>query len=131
MDRLGRQFVSLPQPEDAEGSTIRGGGLQTLPHVAEVLGLQGNNLTTLPGGLFDGLSSIGGIALSRYQFTELPASGVFDELSTLWWLGLDDNELSELPDNAFAGLTELRTPYLPDNDLSKLTDDVFDGLSNL
>ena len=57
--------------------------------------------------------------------------GVFDGLTALTTLYLYYNGLSSLPDGVFDGLTALTELYLSGNDLSSLPDGVFDGLTAL
>ena len=70
------------------------------------LELAGNDLRTLPAGVFAGL----------------------DHLHTL---GLTDNRLTTLPSRVFAGLDRLRTLELAGNDLRMLPAGMFAGLDHL
>ncbi len=92
--------------------------------------LENNQLTTLPPGLFDGLSAVEILQLNGNHLDSLPV-GAFEGLSAVWLLHLHDNRLSSLPAGVFDGLTSLQQLLLVDNRLSRLPAGVFDGLSDL
>ena len=92
--------------------------------------LQGNKLTTLPAGIFEGSNFIDLVRLSDNQFSTLP-SGVFNGLSNLRNLQLDGNRFETLDADLFSGLDELQFLYLHDNRISSLTATVFDDLTAL
>ena len=94
------------------------------------LSLHGNDLSSLPEGVFDGLSNLQVLDLGYNNLSSLP-EGVFDGLSNLQVLELYGNNLSSLPEEVFDGLSNLQSLYLSGNDLSSLPEEVFDGLSNL
>jgi len=116
--------------QDNAITTIEEGAFGGLSKIQTLL-LQDNAITTIEEGAFSGLSKIQGIALDRNELASLPASGLFDELTTLSWLLIEDNKLTELPDGVFDHLTNLRTLKLGSNSLSELTSDLFDNLTNL
>ncbi len=64
------------------------------------LDLGGNAFTTLPAGVFDGLSALEDLRLNDSAFTTLPAD-VFDGLSALETLDLIRNDFTTLPDGVF------------------------------
>ena len=66
--------------------------------------LSGNQLSTLPDGMFDGLSSLREVDLLLNQMSTLPC-GVFDGLSGLQELSLGHIYLSALPHDVFDGLS--------------------------
>ena len=81
----------------------------TAEHLAAITGilsLNGQNITALRAGDFDGLTA----------------------LEQLW---LDSNSLTSLSPGVFAGLTSLRNLWLNDNMLTTLPDDVFEPLTLL
>ena len=94
------------------------------------LNLSGNQLTTLPTGVFDGLTRLGQLDLGHNQLTALP-EGVFNGLTSVDAISLDDNQLAALPEGAFAGLRNLKILSLHNNRLTALREDVFTVLSNL
>ena len=64
------------------------------------LPLQGNDLRTLPEGIFSGLSGLKRLTLNQNALRELPA-GVFRGLWRLRDLALEDNHLVALPKGVF------------------------------
>ncbi|MFN7093946.1 MAG: hypothetical protein ACK4M7_01145, partial [Burkholderiales bacterium] len=87
-------------------------------------------LTTLPDGVFNGLSNLTLLNLSHNQLSTLP-DGVLNDLTNLAWLNLSYNRFSTLPSRVFSGSTKLRRLDISYNPLSTLPAEVFDGLSNL
>ena len=77
-------------------------------------------MTTLPDGVFDGLTSLQSLRLHENELTTLP-DGVFDSLTGLRELWLNDNQLRTLPDGVFDGLTRLEWLDLQNNHLVGLT----------
>ena len=87
-------------------------------------------LTTLPEGIFQGLSTLSWMFLSRNSLTTLP-KGIFHGLSRLDTVNLDDNSLTVLPDDIFHGLDNLQYLDFSHNSLSALPEGIFQGLSRL
>ena len=77
-----------------------------------------------------GLSGLGELFLQGNQLTTLPA-GIFDKLTVLRNLNLEGNQLSTLPEGIFNKLTELNYLTLADNRLTTLPAGIFDGPSAL
>ena len=96
----------------------------------ETLELGNNDLQALPAGLFSGLTSLETLALGHNDLEELPA-GLFDGLINLGSLTLNYNLLTALPDELFSDLTKLKTLWLNNNLLEAPPDKIFDGLSSL
>ena len=95
-----------------------------------MLGLSGNNLSSLPQGIFQGLSNLQTLRLEENNLSSLP-QGIFQGLSNLQSLQLYNNNLSSLPQGIFQGLSNLEELTLHNNNLSSLPQGIFQGLSNL
>ncbi len=116
---------------------MNGNGLTTLPpgifagltNLQRLL-LDNNQLATLPAGIFGGLTNLEFLSLHRNQLATLPA-GIFGGLTNLQLLLLGDNQLANLPPDIFAGLTNLQKLELDENQLATLPPDIFTGLTNL
>ena len=96
----------------------------------EELSLSDNLLTTLPDSVFEGLTSLRSLNLHINEMMTLP-EGAFDELTSLEHLHLDRNRLTALPEGVFDGLTSLELLRLDGNRLTALPEGVFDGLTRL
>ena len=94
------------------------------------LNLARNSFTTLPAGVFSGLTALEILVLAAGQLTELPA-GVFSGLTNLTGLNLSSNALSSLPAGVFSGLTALEGLSLNNNVLESLPGTVFSDLTAL
>ena len=103
---------------------IRGGQFDYTQHD---LILSENRLTTLPRGLFHGVTGdLRRVLLNDNELTTLPA-GAFDGLPNVGTLDLKNNELSALPAGLFRGV-ELGHLNLSENDLTALPVGVFRGI---
>ena len=96
----------------------------------ESLTLENNLLTTLPADIFSGLTKLEFLNLSGNKLETLPA-GIFNGLINLGRLDLTKNQLKTLPASAFNGLTNLKKLYLSYNQLRTFPAGVFNGLTNL
>ena len=90
-----------------------------MPQVARLPGLKelnfpGNQLTSLPDGLFDGLPALERLFFGGNQVTHL-RSDTFKELTNLQWLYFAGNALTALPDGLFVGLSRMRWVWFHDN----------------
>ena len=91
-------------------------------------------MSSLPEGIFDGLTALTELHLYRNSLTTLP-EGIFDDRShRCRWMSspLSSNDLSSLPSGVFSGLTALTELWdcgLPTNDLSSLPEGIFLGLT--
>ena len=74
------------------------------------LNLHDNRLTTLPLGVFNGLSNLTTLNLRDNQLTALRARP-FASLPNLTSLDLSGNQFSKLPDGIFAGLAQALTTF--------------------
>ena len=116
---------------------LSGNDLVTLPDgifdeltVLSSLSLSGNAFSTLPDDIFDELMVLSTLDLSGNDLVTLP-DGIFDELTALTWLSLYNNNLSTLPDGIFDELTVLSSLSLSGNAFSTLPDGIFDELTVL
>ena len=94
------------------------------------LDLGSNTLSSLPDGVFSGLSSMSRLNLSYNSLGSLSAN-TFSELSALTGLDLGNNKLSSLPADIFSGLSSMNWLSLSSNQLSSLPAGIFSGLSSL
>ena len=92
--------------------------------------LNNNSLAALPAGVFDGLTALTELHLNNNPLAALPA-GVFDDLSALTDLRLDNNRLAALPAGVFDDLAALTRLVLNNNRLAALPAGVFGDLSAL
>lgn len=92
------------------------------------LEIYGGQLTTLPAGAFEGLTNLSQFSL-RAKLATLPAR-VFDPLTNLTALGLVSRQLTSLPDGIFDRLTNL-TGLEVRAYLSSLPAGIFDQLTSL
>eukprot|EP00752_Nemacystus_decipiens_P007779 g6947.t1 len=72
------------------------------------LNLEGNNLKTLPPGIFDSLEALTSLSLRLNALSVLPP-GIFDSLEALTSLNLEGNKLKTLPPGIFDSLKALKT----------------------
>ena len=87
-------------------------------------------LTTLPEGIFHGLSKLDFLLFVQNSLTTLP-EGVFQGLENLTSLILEDNSLTDLPERIFQGLGNLEYLDYSNNSLTTLPEGIFQGLSRL
>lgn len=131
-------------------------GLKELPHIKDIylIDLNHNLISTIPAGIFSGLSELDDIDLSNNKiatidpmaFANLPKlnqldlsfnlltdlkPNTFREPHNLHILLLDGNGIENLPSELFKNLTELQTLSLGDNKLKQITSDNLVGLENL
>ena len=97
----------------------------------ETLSLSKNNIASPPEDLFDGLTSLENLnALDENSLTNLPVD-LFDGLTGLVNLDLSNNSLTSVPEDLFDGLTSLENLWLGFNSLTSVPEDLFDGLTSL
>ena len=87
-----------------------------------MLFLPGNQLSSLPEGLFENQTNLTLLDLSGNQLSSLP-DGLFNKVTLL---DLSGNQLSSLPDGLFDRVTSILN--LSDNQLSSLPDGLFKGI---
>jgi Leucine-rich repeat (LRR) protein len=82
--------------------------------------LGGNELSSVPEGLFHGLSNLSSMYVS-------PLFNLFDLMISF----LANNQLTSVPEVLFHGLSNLQIIAMNDNQLSALPDNIFCGLPHL
>ena len=111
-------------------NSLKAGDFAGLSNV-DVFYLTGTDVTEMPDGIFNGLSSVEDLRIeSNESLSELP-DGVFDDLTSLRNLGVVHNAIEELPDGAFEDLSSLESLDLRANNLSAVQDGAFDDLTRL
>ena len=119
--------LSLP---DRSIRALRPGDFTGLANVT-ALDLGGNELASLPAGVFAGLDdTLTSLDLSDNDLVSLSA-GLFGPLTGLTTLDLSDNGLAALPTGLFGPLTGLTTLDLSDNGLAALPARLFEQLTGL
>nr|AGJ51104.1 variable lymphocyte receptor C [Petromyzon marinus] len=120
---------SSPETVDCSSKTLA--DVPTgIPASTEKLQLDFNQLTSIPGKAFHGLTRLTFLGLSDNKLPSLPV-GVFDQLKNLNELRLNYNQLKSLPPRVFDSLTKLTTLSLSTNQLQSVPDGAFDSLTNL
>nr|AGJ51133.1 variable lymphocyte receptor C [Petromyzon marinus] len=94
------------------------------------LELSNNKLPSLPVGVFDQLKNLNELRLSSNKLKSLPPR-VFDGLSKLTYLSVGQNQLQSIPEGIFNKLASLQTLYLSNNQLQSIPKGAFDKLTNL
>ncbi len=87
--------------------------------------LTDNELETLPDGIFDGLANIESLFLHNNRLESLP-DGIFDHNPKLEQLTLANNRLESLPDGIFNHNPNLDYLWAGNNKLESLPDGIFD-----
>ena len=95
----------------------------------ENLILDGNQITEIEPGAFNGLVKLKKLHLNRNQLILKPA--IFNGLAKLKELRLEQNELESLEPETFSGLSSLTHLSLDRNKLTFLEPGIFSGLSSL
>ena len=91
------------------------------------LHLTGNQLTTLPEDLFEGVPSLKILYINNNQLSSLP-EGIFQPIrARLFILNLSGNQLTTLPENLFDRLTALEVLYLNNNQFTSFHVNLFEG----
>jgi len=94
------------------------------------LSISNNQITSLPVGVFSGLSQLTELYLDSNKLTQL-STNVFGDLSSLQTLSMQSNQISNIEAWALNGLSSLYTLYLQNNKVGVLKSWVFSGLSNV
>nr|AIO08243.1 variable lymphocyte receptor C [Petromyzon marinus] len=120
---------SSPETVDCSSKTLA--DVPTgIPASTERLDLKFNQLTSIPGKAFHGLTRLTYLELSNNKLQSLPV-GVFDQLKDLNELHLNYNQLKSLPPRVFDSLTKLTELQLHTNQLQSIPAGAFDKLANL
>nr|AGJ51106.1 variable lymphocyte receptor C [Petromyzon marinus] len=120
---------SSPETVDCSSKTLA--DVPTgIPANTERLELQYNQLTSIPGKAFHGLTRLTYLELGNNKLQYLPV-GVFDQLKNLNELRLDFNKLKSLPPRVFDSLTKLTRLDLQGNQLQSIPEGIFKTLTNL
>ena len=109
---------------------LKAGDFAGLSAVTLIIISDSTQLTELPDGIFDGLSSVSQITLRRTQIAQLQAD-TFDGLTTLRYVQLEENLLTALPDDIFNPVPDLTALEMGKNQIAELPDGVFDSLTSL
>ncbi|XP_072017359.1 uncharacterized protein [Amphiura filiformis] len=94
------------------------------------LRLDGNSLTEIPPGIFNGCHMIITLKLSRNQITHLQ-NGSFEGLTEMWSLELSRNKIERIDRGAFTDLAQLVVLRLKENNIVSFREYAFVGLSHL
>ncbi|CAM9120296.1 unnamed protein product [Ectocarpus sp. 13 AM-2016] len=129
LDSAGREFISVLALYDNALTTLPAGIFEGLTALVTLF-LYGNVLTTLPAGIFDGLTSLVALSMHRNAITALPA-GIFEDLTALEYLFLYQNALTTLPAGIFESSTALSQLALYDNALTTLPAGLFESPTDL
>ena len=134
------RLTSLPTPTVAQDGTVTGifNGLTSLTQLwlqnstapSSTCPTAGNQISTLPPNIFNGLSSLTDLRLSCNAITALNANA-FDGLSSLPKLDLSRNQIASIHEDAFDGLSSLTELDLSRNQIASIHEDTFDELSSL
>ena len=102
----------------------------SFPWGLDYLYLSGNNIFTLPVGVFESVGGLHYLELQENAISTLPQD-VFAQLIWLLYLDLSGNAISTIPQGVFATLGYLRILDLSGNDISTLPHGVFAKLGRL
>ncbi|CAM9729911.1 unnamed protein product, partial [Ectocarpus fasciculatus] len=129
LDNAGRDLVVELSLYLNSLTTLPAGIFDGLTAV-ETLGLVDNALTTLPAGIFGGLTTLDFITFGGNALTTLPA-GIFEDTTVLSTLNMRGNSFTTLPAGIFDGLTGLQGLSMYENPITTLPDGIFDDLTSL
>ena len=139
-NRLGgaiQSDIALGKLENLRVVSLWGNELTSVPEGLfsgldnlRIINLAENELTSVPDGLFSGLDNLRGIELASNELTSVP-DGLFSGLGKLNYIRLAGNKLTSVPEGLFAGLRELRQLALSYNNLESVPAGLFTGLHNL
>ena len=123
------QALQLHTPAN-QLSTLRRGDFAGLIHVTSLYIVGQSNLTTLPTGVFEGLTGLEEIWAFDNGIAALE-TGAFRGLPSLRHLRLQDNRIARVAPGAFAGLNSLEILVLRGNLIESFPFDEFESLPAL
>uniref|UniRef100_A0A146LLJ9 Leucine-rich repeat-containing G-protein coupled receptor 6 n=4 Tax=Lygus hesperus TaxID=30085 RepID=A0A146LLJ9_LYGHE len=114
---------------------LKSNSLAQVPHLSNckdlrVLDLAGNKITTIDGGLFNGLSQLHDLLLGHNEITRVPKDA-FDGLIRLQVLDLESNLIEDVHPQAFVKIKQLEDLNLGNNIFPTLPTDGLDRLLHL
>ena len=131
-DLTGLKFATNLTRLDLEGNKLTilpTGVFEGLSKVTS-LDLNANPLATIESGAFNGLNSLNSLILDFHPLTTIEG-GAFNGLNSLTKLDLESNKLTILPAGAFEGLSRVTVLNLNNNPLETIKADAFKGLDSL
>ena len=122
-------------PDASDSANLDDKGIEDLDGVSQLtkasqINLNGNKLTVIDDGEFDGLTSLEELRLSGNQIMNIER-GDFDGLTNLQHLRLAVNEITSIETGSFAGLSSLETLDLVGNRFPVIERGMLQGLDNL
>lgn len=96
----------------------------------KIVSLSESTLTSLPRGIFDGMSELFMITMDHGRLESI-MEGAFVGVPKLKTLILSDNHLRSIPDGVFTGLGSLENLFLNGNELTELPSGIFRDLGSL
>lgn len=106
------------------------GLLRYLPSQIITLNLSNNEITAIPEGLLDNLTSLENFYIEHNKITEIPA-GLFKNNHSLDWISFTGNQISSLKDNTFEGLDALTILDLEGNQIREVSKNALTGMPKL
>ena len=122
------EYVPVDRCEDVTGDHLAAIAPASSGYAAFIL--DGEGLTSLKPGDFDGLTNAWGMYLTDNELESLP-DGIFDDLANIESLFLHNNRLESLPNGIFDHNPKLEQLTLANNRLESLPDGIFDNNPNL
>lgn len=106
------------------------GLLRYLPSQIVTLNLSNNEITAIPEGLLDNLTSLENFYIEHNKITEIPA-GLFRNNHSLDWISFTGNQISSLKDNTFEGLDALTILDLEGNKIREVSQNALTSMPKL
>ena len=106
------------------------GLLRYLPSQIITLNLSNNEITAIPEGLLDNLTSLENFYIEHNKITEIP-EGLFKNNHSLDWISFTGNQISSLKNNTFEGLDALTILDLEGNQIREVSQNALTGMPKL